>query len=122
LDIWKLLAGLGVFLFGMLLIEESVRTLSGRAFRRIIRLYTGSRMRAIGSGTLITALLQSSSSVSLMVLAFVGGVMKMSNAIGVIMGSNIGTTITVLLVRIYTDYKTILQFRPGPGFKKASIR
>jgi phosphate:Na+ symporter len=98
-DIWKLLAGLGVFLFGMLLIEESFKTLSGRAFRRIIRMYTDSRMRAIGSGTLITALLQSSSAVSLMVLAFVGaGVMKMSNAIGVIMGSNIGTTLTAWII------------------------
>ncbi len=40
LDLWKLLAGLGIFLFGMLLIEESVKALSGRAFRRIIRVYT----------------------------------------------------------------------------------
>ncbi len=99
LDIWKLLAGLGIFLFGMLLIEESVKALSGRTFRRIIRKYTNSTMRAIGSGTLITALLQSSSAVSLMVLAFVGaGVMNMSNAIGVIMGSNIGSTLTAWII------------------------
>lgn len=93
------MAGLGIFLFGMLLIEESVKTLSGRAFRRIIRMYTNSRVRAIGSGTLITALLQSSSAVSLMVLAFVGaGVMEMPNAIGVIMGSNIGTILTAWII------------------------
>ncbi|MBT8369907.1 MAG: Na/Pi symporter [Deltaproteobacteria bacterium] len=99
LDFWKLLAGLGIFLFGMLLIEESVRTLSGRAFRRIIRMYTNGRLRAIGSGALVTALLQSSSAVSLMVLAFVGaGVMNMQNAIGVIMGSNIGTTLTAWVI------------------------
>lgn len=80
LDIWKLLAGLGIFLFGMLLIEESVKALSGRAFRRIIRQYTNGRLRAIGSGALVTALLQSSSAVSLMVLAFVGaGVMSRMN-------------------------------------------
>lgn len=85
-------------LFWLLLIEESVKALSGRTFRRIIRTYTNGRLRAIGSGALVTALLQSSSAVSLMVLAFVGaGVMSMQNAIGVIMGSNIGTTITVLL-------------------------
>jgi phosphate:Na+ symporter len=70
LDIWKLLAGLGIFLFGMLLIEESVKALSGRTFRRIIRQYTNGRVRAIGSGALVTALLQSSSAVSLVVLAF----------------------------------------------------
>ena len=50
LDFWKLLAGLGIFLFGMLLIEESVKALSGRTFRRIIRTYTNGRLRAIGSG------------------------------------------------------------------------
>ncbi|MFC1857122.1 Na/Pi cotransporter family protein [Thermodesulfobacteriota bacterium] len=100
-DLWRLLAGIGIFLFGMLLIEESVRALSGRAFRRIIRLYTDGRLRSIGSGSLVTALLQSSSAVSLMVLAFVGaGVMSMENAIGVIMGSNIGTTFTAWIVAI----------------------
>jgi phosphate:Na+ symporter len=99
LDIWKLLSGLGIFLFGMLLIEESVKALSGRTFRRIIRTYTNGRLRAIGSGALVTALLQSSSAVSLMVLAFVGaGVMSMPNAIGVIMGSNIGTTLTAWIM------------------------
>lgn len=98
-DIWKLLAGLGIFLFGMHIIEESVKALSGKAFRRIIRQYTNGRLRAIGSGSLVTALLQSSSAVSLMVLAFVGAsVMSMENAIGVIMGSNIGTTLTAWIV------------------------
>ena len=101
LDFWRLLAGLGIFLFGILLIEESVRALSGRTFRRIIRQYTDGRLKAIGSGSLVTALLQSSSAVSLMVLAFVGaGVMSMQNAIGVIMGSNIGTTLTAWIVAI----------------------
>jgi phosphate:Na+ symporter len=95
LDVLKPLAGLGIFLFGMVLIEESVRALSGKAFRRIIRTYTRGRLRAIGSGALVTALLQSSSAVSLMVLAFAGaGVMSMPNAIGVILGSNIGTRMT----------------------------
>ncbi|MCJ7809633.1 MAG: Na/Pi symporter [Desulfobulbaceae bacterium] len=99
LDLWNLLAGLGIFLFGMLLIEDSVKALSGRAFRRIIRMYTNGRLRSIGSGALVTALLQSSSAVSLMVLAFVGaGVMNMENAIGVIMGSNIGTTLTAWII------------------------
>ncbi len=99
LDFWKLLAGLGLFLFGMLSIEESLKALSGRAFRRIIRMYTNGRLRSIGTGALVTALLQSSSAVSLMVLAFVGaGVMNMQNAIGVILGSNIGTTLTAWII------------------------
>ena len=68
---FTILAGLGIFLFGMVLIEESVRALSGRAFRRMIRQYTDGRLRAIGSDSLVTALLQSISAVSLMVPAFV---------------------------------------------------
>jgi len=100
-DIWKLIAGLGIFLIGMFMLEDSIKILSGKAFRRLIRLYTNGRFRSIGSGTLVTAILQSSSAVSLMVLAFVGaGVMSMENAIGVIMGSNIGTTLTVWIVAI----------------------
>ena len=99
LDLWKFLAGLGVFLFGMHLLEESVKSLSGKSFRRMIRLYTDGTLKAIGSGSLVTALLQSSSAVSLMVLAFVGaGVLSMENAIGVMMGSNIGTTFTAWIV------------------------
>jgi phosphate:Na+ symporter len=100
-DLWKLIAGLGIFLFGMSMLEHAIKILSGRTFRRMIRLYTNGRIRSIGSGTLATAILQSSSAVSLMVLAFVGaGVMSMQNAIGVIMGSNIGTTLTVWIVAI----------------------
>ena len=101
-NIWQMLAGLGIFLFGMILLEESVKALSGRAFRKMIRHYTDSRLKAIGSGSLVTAILQSSSAVSLMVLAFVGaGVMSMENGIGVMMGSNIGTTVTSWIVAIF---------------------
>lgn len=98
-DIWKLLAGLGIFMFGMFLMEESIRKLSGRAFKRMIREYTTGRLKSISSGIFVTAILQSSSAVSLMILAFVGaGIMTMQNAIGVILGSNIGTTITAWIV------------------------
>lgn len=100
-DLWKLLAGIGIFLFGMYLLEDAVKTLSGKAFRKIISYYTKGRLRAIGSGTMVTAVLQSSSAVSLMVLAFVGaGVMNMENAIGVMIGANIGTTFNAWIVAI----------------------
>lgn len=98
-DLWKLLAGLGVFLFGMYQLEDSVKALSGKAFRKIISHYTNGRLRSIGSGFLVTSILQVSSAVSLMVLAFVGaGIMSMENAIGVIMGANVGTTATAWIV------------------------
>ncbi len=102
LDLWKLLAGLTIFLYGMFLLEDSIKVMSGRAFRQMIRSYTNGRLRSIGSGTLITAVLQSSSAVSLMVLAFVGaGVMTMENGIGVMMGANMGTTITSWIVAVF---------------------
>ncbi len=102
LDLWKLLAGLTIFLYGMFLLEDSIKTLSGKAFRRMIRYYTDGRLRSIGSGSLVTAILQSSSAVSLMVLAFVGaGVMTMENGIGLMMGANIGTTITSWIVALF---------------------
>ncbi|MCI5219794.1 MAG: Na/Pi cotransporter family protein, partial [Candidatus Electrothrix sp. LOE2] len=101
-DFWKLAAGLAIFLYGMFLLEDSVRIMSGKAFRQMIRLYTDGRLRSISSGTLITAILQSSSAVSLMVLAFVGaGVMTMENGIGVRIGANIGTTLTAWIVAAF---------------------
>jgi len=101
-DLWKLLAGLGIFLFGMFLVEEALRNLAGRAFKRFIRTYTTGRIRSLAAGISVTAILQSSSAVSLMLLAFVGaGIMSMENAIGVILGSNIGTTFTGWIVAIF---------------------
>ena len=102
LDIWKLLAGLGIFLFGMFLMEESIKNLAGRSFKSFIRHSTNGRLKSILSGTLVTGVLQSSSAVSLMVLAFVGaGIMAMENAIGVILGSNLGTTFTSWIVAFF---------------------
>ncbi|MCC5816417.1 MAG: Na/Pi cotransporter family protein [Leptospira sp.] len=98
-DQWKFLAGLGIFLFGMFLIEESIRKLSGKAFRRFLQIATNGRIKSILSGAATTAILQSSFAVSLMALAFVGArVITMENAIGVVLGSNLGTTATTWIV------------------------
>ena len=89
-------------MFGMFLMEESIRNLAGRSFKGFIRNSTKGRIRSVASGTLVTGILQSSSAVSLMVLAFVGaGIMAMENAIGVILGSNLGTTITAWVVAFF---------------------
>lgn len=99
LDIWRLLAGLGIFLFGMFLLEEGIQALSGHAFQRLLQRFTSNPLKAVLTGVLATAVLQSSSAVSLMVLAFVGaGVLRMGNAIGVVVGSNLGTTATAWIV------------------------
>lgn len=98
-DQWKFLAGLGIFLFGMFLIEESIRRLSGKAFRRFLQSATNGRIKSVLSGAATTAVLQSSFAVSLMALAFVGArVISMENAIGVVLGSNLGTTATTWIV------------------------
>jgi phosphate:Na+ symporter len=94
LDGWRLLAGLGIFLFGMFLLEEGVQVLSGQAFQRLLQRFTSNRIKAVATGTVATAILQSSSAVSLMVLAFAGaGILAMPNAIGVVIGANLGTTL-----------------------------
>lgn len=98
-DIWKFLAGLGIFMFGMFLLEESIKLLSGKTFKRFIKTSTTGKIRSIFTGMTSTAILQSSSAVSLMTLAFVGaGIISMQNAIGVIMGTNLGTTFTGWIV------------------------
>jgi phosphate:Na+ symporter len=96
---WMFLAGLGIFLFGIYMLEDSIEKLSGKAFKRMIRSYTSNNFKAIGSGVFATAILQSSSAVGLMALAFVSaGVIGMSQAVGVVIGSSLGTTITSWLV------------------------
>ncbi len=101
-DLWMFLAGLGIFLFGIFLMEESIKLLSGRAFKGLIRRYTATPIKGIISGSVSTAVLQSSSAVSLMVLAFVGaGIMNLVNAIAVMMGAKIGTTMTAWIVAVF---------------------
>lgn len=101
-DIWRLLAGLGIFLFGIYLMENSIKELAGKAFKTLIRRYTETRFSAVLSGTFSTAILQSSSAVNLIVLAFVGaGIMSLGNAMGVILGANIGTTFTAWIVAFF---------------------
>ncbi len=95
LDIWKLLAGLGLVLFGIRHLESALKQLTGKRFRRFLRYSTGHPFGAIFSGIAATTLVQSSSLVSLIVLAFVGaGIIPLANAIGIVLGSNLGTTFT----------------------------
>ena len=101
-ELWLFLAGLGIFLFAMHMMEESIRVLSGAAFKSLIRRFTSTRPRAITSGMVSTAVLQSSSAVSLMVLAFVGaGIMNLVQAISVMMGAKVGTTATAWIVAVF---------------------
>ncbi len=99
MELLQLMAGLGLFMIGMKQLEDSLGALAGVPFRRFLRDHANTPLRGIAVGTAATAILQSSSLVSLLVLAFVGaGIMQLSGAIGVILGANLGTTVTGWLV------------------------
>lgn len=99
IHILKLFAGVGLFLFAMYLIEESLKNLSGRNFKLFLQRSTKNKLGAVTGGAIVTGVLQSSSLVSLMVLAFVGaGVFTMKNALAIILGANLGTTLDSWLV------------------------
>ncbi|MEN7549231.1 Na/Pi symporter [Rapidithrix thailandica] len=98
-DIGRFCGGIGIFLFSIILMEEAIKKLSGSTLRKIIRVYTDNVFKALLSGFLLTGILQSSSAVSLIVLAFVGaGLLRIPHAIGVILGINIGATLNSWIV------------------------
>lgn len=100
-EFWKLLAGLAFFLYGMNHLEESLKQAEGRSFKLFLQKNTRNKFIAIISGLVITAILQSSSIVNLMVLSFVGaGMLTMRNAMAVVLGNNIGGTFNSWLVAL----------------------
>lgn len=98
-DFWQFIGGIGLFLFAMAQLETALTRFSGRSFKRFLQTYTDKPLKAVLAGTVATAFVQSSSLVALMVLAFVGaGIMSLGNALGVIIGANLGTTMTGWIV------------------------
>jgi phosphate:Na+ symporter len=101
IKLWAFLAGLGLFLLGMFMLEQGLRGLGSSAMKRFLRDQTSSPLRGVLTGTLVTAFLQSSSLVGLIILAFVGaGMLELRNAFGIIIGSNLGTTFTGWVVAL----------------------
>ena len=98
-DYWQLLAGLALFLYAMSQLETGLRTLSGRSMAVYLKRQTGRRVNAVLGGIISTAILQSSSVVGLMALAFTGaGLLTLPAALGIVFGSNLGTTLTGWIV------------------------
>ncbi|MBR6824952.1 MAG: Na/Pi symporter, partial [Oscillospiraceae bacterium] len=94
-DAIKLLGGLAFFLFGMSLLGEGLKKVAGSKLEIILEKLTSSTWKGALLGTVVTAVIQSSSATTVMVVGFVNsGIMKLANAIGIIMGANIGTTAT----------------------------
>ena len=94
-----LLGGLAVFIFGMNLMSEGLQKAAGDKMRKILAMLTKNPVMGVIAGALVTAVLQSSSATTVMVIGFVSaGLMKLPQAISVILGANIGTTITAQLI------------------------
>ena len=100
-DILTLLGALGLFLYGMKVMSDALMELAGDRMRNILSTTTSNRFFAVLTGFTITAIIQSSSATTLMVVSFTNaGLLTLTEAIGVIMGANIGTTVTAWLISI----------------------
>lgn len=98
-ELLKLIGSLGVFLYGMKLMSESLQKLAGNKMRQILTAMTSNRITGVLTGIFITALIQSSSATTVMVVSFVNaGLLDLVGSIGVILGANVGTTVTSWLV------------------------
>ena len=97
--ILSMAGGLGLFLYGMRIMSDSIEKVAGAKLRGILERLTKNRFMAILVGVFFTAVIQSSSACTVMVVSFVNsGLMNLTQAAGVIFGANIGTTVTALLV------------------------
>ena len=100
--------GLGTFLLGMKHLSEGLQAVSGSGLRRFMSLATTHRLAGVGTGVITTVIVQSSSIITVMVVGFVSsGLMNLSQAINVIIGSNIGTTATAWLIAFAPDVKML---------------
>ncbi|MBR0527314.1 MAG: Na/Pi cotransporter family protein [Prevotella sp.] len=99
INIFSLLGSLALFLFGMKTMSEGLEKYAGDRLRSILAAMTKNRVMGVLTGILITALIQSSSATTVMVVSFVNaGLMTLAQSIGVIMGANIGTTVTAWII------------------------
>ena len=97
----SLIGGLALFLYGMHVMGAGLEKMSGGRLERILENLTSNPLKAVLLGAGVTAVIQSSSATTVMVVGFVNsGIMKLSQAIGIIMGANIGTTITAWLLSL----------------------
>lgn len=100
-DILMLLGGLALFLYGMQMMSNGLETAAGNKMKQILEKLTSNRIKGVLVGAIITAVIQSSSATTVMVVGFVNtGLMTLNQAVWVIMGANIGTTITGQLIAL----------------------
>lgn len=119
----KTAGGLGIFLFGMTQMTEALERVAGDRIKRIFATLTGNRFTAMLSGVMVTALIQSSSATTVMVVGFVNSaVMNLTQAAGIIMGANIGTTVTGQLIAFKISHYAHLFIAVGVAMKMSAKR
>ena len=108
--IW-LLAGVGIFIVGMNFMGDALEKSAGRGMKKLLEKISNNRFSGVGIGAGVTAIIQSSSATSVMVIGLVNaGVMTLMQATPIIMGANIGTTITSVLVALKNDYFNMIMY------------
>lgn len=113
-NIFGFLGGLGMFLYGMNIMADGMQKSAGSKMSGFLRMLTNNRLLAVALGALITAIIQSSGATTVMVVGFVSaGVLNLSQAVGVIMGANIGTTITAWIVSMSQLGDAFAILKPG---------
>ncbi len=116
--IFGLMGGLGLFLFGMKIMSEGLQKIAGSRMRKILSALTSNRIVGTLVGIAVTAMIQSSSATTVMVVGFVNaGLMSLVQAIGVILGANIGTTVTAQLIAFKITKYALPAIGIGAGFK-----
>jgi phosphate:Na+ symporter len=101
-DFLKLLGSLGMFLYGMKIMSEGLQKIAGNKLRSILSAMTANRFMGIFTGVLITAMIQSSSATTVMVVSFVNAkILSLAQSVSVIMGANIGTTVTAWIISLF---------------------
>lgn len=100
-DYLPVLAGIGMFLYGMSLMGSSLEKLAGANLEKVLEKLTSSKLKGVALGTVVTGVIQSSAATTVMVVGFLNaGIIKLPQAVPVIMGANIGTTVTAQILRL----------------------
>ncbi|MDR0410127.1 MAG: Na/Pi cotransporter family protein [Spirochaetaceae bacterium] len=124
--LFRIAGSLGLFLYGMKVMGDGIQEGAGDRLQRTLSFMTGSRISAIMTGVIVTAIIQSSSATTVMVVSFVNaGILTLIQAIGVIMGANIGTTVTawvVSLIGFTLNISSLALPAVGAGFLMRTLK
>ncbi|WP_455526016.1 Na/Pi cotransporter family protein [Peptostreptococcus stomatis] len=123
----SLVGGLGMFLYGMNVMGDGLQKAAGEKLKKIIEMLTTNKIMGVLVGTLVTAIIQSSSATTVMTIGFVNaGIMSLQQAVGVIMGANVGTTVTAQLVSFNIEKYAPMAIGIGMAFwfftKKKNVK